>query len=514
MAQVLTILSTILLLVIYTSSYGMIVSGNAIANSSSNNNTCTNANQCKFSRRCALCVRGRSPACTQALCIDGKCKIIAPCSLSSTTSTIQNSTAIPQCDSDGQCPFPQICVASCKLDTGPLCAKAKCVNGKCQTISPCSEGSQCTSKNLTECVDPMQCARCLSGFGPPCTQVTCENGLCKTIYPCSISSSGGNGQSSTTLPADQCKADADCAYVKLCVDKCPNNYTPLCALSKCINGQCVVTNPCSQKIECTDKNVSQCVSHMICARCLFGFGPPCTQVTCENGLCKTISPCSISSSDGNGQSSTTLPADQCKVNADCAYVKLCVDKCPNNYTPLCALSKCINGQCVVTKPCSQKIECTDKNVSQCVSHMICALCLSGLGPLCTQITCENGLCKTISPCSIRLNSTTATTKLPGETCTSDAGCPHSQLCKAQCPNGTGPLCASSKCVNHKCIAIPPCSQRYCKILTQCPYKSDNCAPCPKGYEPVCEQPDCSLGVCSVILPCSKQTTSVTNSATG
>ncbi|CAF5032948.1 unnamed protein product, partial [Rotaria magnacalcarata] len=54
--------------------------------------------------------------------------------------------------------------------------------------------------------------RCLSGFGPPCTQVTCENGLCKTIYPCSISSSGGNGQSSTTLPADQCKADADCAY--------------------------------------------------------------------------------------------------------------------------------------------------------------------------------------------------------------------------------------------------------------------------------------------------------------
>ncbi|CAF2056074.1 unnamed protein product [Rotaria magnacalcarata] len=407
MAQVLTILSTILLLVIYTSSYGMIVSGNAIANSSSNNNTCTNANQCKFSRRCALCVRGRSPACTQALCIDGKCKIIAPCSLSSTTSTIQNSTAIPQCDSDGQCPFPQICVASCKLDTGPLCAKAKCVNGKCQTISPCSEGSQCTSKNLTECVDPMQCARCLSGFGPPCTQVTCENGLCKTIYPCSISSSGGNGQSSTTLPADQCKADADCAYVKLCVDKCPNNYTPLCALSKCINGQCVVTNPCSQKIECTDKNVSQCVS-----------------------------------------------------------------------------------------------------------HMICALCLSGLGPLCTQITCENGLCKTISPCSIRLNSTTATTKLPGETCTSDAGCPHSQLCKAQCPNGTGPLCASSKCVNHKCIAIPPCSQRYCKILTQCPYKSDNCAPCPKGYEPVCEQPDCSLGVCSVILPCSKQTTSVTNSATG
>ncbi|CAF3911748.1 unnamed protein product [Rotaria magnacalcarata] len=512
MAQVLTILSTILLLVIYTSSYGMIVSGNAIANSSSNNNTCTNANQCKFSRRCALCVRGRSPACTQASCIDGKCKIIAPCSLSSTTSTIQNSTAIPQCDSDGQCPFPQICVASCKLDTGPLCAKAKCVNGKCQTISPCSEGSQCTSKNLTECVDPMQCARCLSGFGPPCTQVTCENGLCKTIYPCSISSSGGNGQSSTTLPADQCKADADCAYVKLCVDKCPNNYTPLCALSKCINGQCVVTNPCSQKIECTDKNLTECVDPMQCARCLSGFGPPCTQVTCENGLCKTIYPCSISSSGGNGQSSTTLPADQS--NADCAYVKLCVDKCPNNYTPLCALSKCINGQCVVTNPCSQKIECTDKNVSQCVSHMICARCLSGLGPLCTQITCENGLCKTISPCSIRLNSTTATTKLPGETCTSDAGCPHSQLCKAQCPNGTGPLCASSKCVNHKCIAIPPCSQRYCKILTQCPYKSDNCAPCPKGYEPVCEQPDCSLGVCSVILPCSKQTTSVTNSATG
>ncbi|CAF1283061.1 unnamed protein product, partial [Rotaria magnacalcarata] len=58
---------------------------------------------------------------------------------------------------------------------------------------------------------------------------------------------------------------------------------------------------------------------MICARCLFGFGPPCTQVTCENGLCKTISPCSISSSDGNGQLSTTLPADQCKANADCAY---------------------------------------------------------------------------------------------------------------------------------------------------------------------------------------------------
>ncbi|CAM4899464.1 unnamed protein product [Rotaria socialis] len=448
MVQVSTILSSILLLVNYTSLYGMTLSGNVTA----------------------------------------------------------SATNILQCNSAVQCPVPAICAISCTLNMGPLCAEGKCDNGKCQIIAPCSEGLQCTSKNLTQCVHSMMCALCLPDLGPSCSQVTCENGLCKTISPCSIRL---NSTATTTKPpTGACTSDAQCPRSDICA-RCRNGTGPPCASSKCVKGKCIAIPPCSEGLQCTSKNLTQCVHSMMCARCLSGWGPSCSQVTCEKGLCKTISPCSIRL---NSTTTTTKPpGGACTSDAQCPRSKICA-RCRNGTGPPCASSKCVKGKCIAIPPCSEGLQCTSKNLTRCVHSMMCARCLSGWGPSCSQVTCEKGLCKTISPCSIRLNSTTTTTKPPGGACTSDAQCPRSEIC-ARCPNGTGPSCTSYKCVNGKCIATPLCSQRYCKISTQCPYNSNNCANCPKGYAPVCEQPACTLGVCSVILPCSKRTTSVTNSTT-
>jgi hypothetical protein len=170
--------------------------------------------------------------------------------------------------------------------------------------------------------------------------------------------------------------------------------------------------------------------------------------------------------------------------------------------PLCAYSNCIKGTCVITTTCSQKIECTNEDLSQCVVPKICAKCKEGYSPSCAQAACENGQCKTIMPCTIYVEPTTSAS--PNGLCTQDSECPRNKFCATKCPTGTTPRCESAKCVDGKCIAIKPCSQRICKTQATCQYNKLNCAVCGKGYGPKCEQPACSSGVCSILPPCSKK----------
>lgn len=48
---------------------------------------CKSNSQCVHSQICAMCIKGKGPACATAMCCDGKCVPIGPCSLDFTTST-------------------------------------------------------------------------------------------------------------------------------------------------------------------------------------------------------------------------------------------------------------------------------------------------------------------------------------------------------------------------------------------------------------------------------------------
>ena len=438
-----------------------------------------------------------------------------------------------QCENDGQCPYPEYCVIECDPGLGPLCASAECIEGKCQTIVPCSRKTRCTVDDVSQCIVPQICARCLEGYGPGCAEATCKDGECRIVYPCSIPP--------TTTSAPQCRTDGECSFVKQCVDECKDGLGPPCAFGKCINGKCVITLPCSQKIRCTVDDVSQCIVPPICADCLEGYGPGCAEATCKDGECRIISPCSIPP--------TTTSAPQCRTDGECSFVKQCVDECKDGLGPLCAFGKCINGKCVITLPCSQKTRCTDDDVSQCIFRRKCADCFIGRSPACTTATCkdgecqiiepcsqgpqctendvsqcavpkicglcnegysppcaraicENGECKTIMPCTI-YTGTTTTTPTTG-TCTCSSQCSQINNCVRICPADTLPLCTIAKCLNRKCTYIKPCSQRLCTTRATCLYNKQKCGKCAPGYGPPCEQPACIGGICSIISPCSQK----------
>ncbi len=256
------------------------------------NNQCSgkDATNCSIHRICALCVRSCRPSCTQAICVNNECRTIGPCSIcpptTTTTISTESSTTINGCKEDGQCPHPDYCLAECQNGSGPLCASAKCVDGKCQIIAPCSQKPQCTNQDLSQCAIRLVCVDCKQGLSPPCTQVTCENGQCKEILPCSISSES----TTTTSPTNICTRSSECPRPESCVLKCDNGTTPRCASAKCVNGKCVSIKPCSQLI-C--KTQATCPYNKgICVPCPFGYGPGCEQAVCSCGICSIIPPCS------------------------------------------------------------------------------------------------------------------------------------------------------------------------------------------------------------------------------
>ena len=328
-----------------------------------------------------------------------------------------------------------------------------------------------------------------------------------------------------------CKDASECPFSYICA-VCQKGFEPGCQRPTCIDGQCGVIKLCSQSVlnidapsavrppnQCTDADTSQCIVDQICAGCRAGYSPACAEVRCEYGQCKTISPCSTytptlmtTKSSTRWIVPTASTKSGCQTDGECAYVKQCVSECKEGLGPLCTFSNCINGQCRITAPCSQKLQCTDKDTSQCIVSPICAGCHPGYSPGCSEASCENGQCKVISPCSIFDGSSkttttprtmiTSTTATQPNTCTNNKQCIRSRVCVPQCSPRTKPTCASARCVDGRCIQIPPCSQRICKTKATCPFNANNCRRCPVGFKPRCEQAACNRGVCSIILPCS------------
>ena len=409
-----------------------------------------------------------------------------------------------KCTDANKCPFADYCRV-CPDGWGPTCAAPTCILGRCGTTRPCSQSSsdasttvtfttsspsqQCTEKDTSRCIKNLLCARCLQGYSPGCTEAVCVNGQCKVIAPCSVYTpvDPSTSTAATTLRDGKCRQDIDCAYPGICGTVCKDGFGPRCTSGSCVNGQCVVIPACSVKTLVTKTTV--------------------------------VSP-----------SSTTSNLAVCQTDGECSYVKMCVAECADGSQPLCAYSRCIGGQCVVTAPCSQKTRCTDQDVSQCIVPQFCADCVIGLSPGCAQASCENGQCKVIAPCSIGISTLTKKTATPRTMvtrtmitrttkkitistpingCTSSSQCVRPSLCVANCSDGMTPLCPSAKCVEGKCIAIAPCSQRTCKTSATCPFTVGRCAACIKGYGPACEQAACNCGVCAVVPPCSEQLVTLT-----
>ena len=348
---------------------------------------CTVPSDCVFPKICALCLQGYSPGCNQAECINGRCKIIQACSIKETTTT-------ELCENDGQCPYPEYCAVECEQGLGPLCASAECIDGKCQTIAPCSRKTQCTDDDVSQCTVPQICAGCLNGYSPGCARATCKDGQCQIIHPCSIPPPT---DSTTSLPG-QCQTDGECSFVKQCVNECTNGLGPLCATGHCIGGQCVITLPCSQKPQCTENDVSQCAVPKICGLCKEGYSPACAQAVCENGQCRTIMPCTIYT---DISTTTPTPGSACNYSSQCPRINDCVRKCPVGTSPRCTTAKCINGQCTYIKPCSQR-PCQTRATCP-YSKNNCVTCVPGYGPRCEQPACIGRICSIVPPCSNKLS---------------------------------------------------------------------------------------------------------------
>ena len=497
---------------------------------------CKDANECPCSEQCLVCPKSWGPECATATCSRGRCDIILPCSqpLSDPSSTVVPTTTSPSLQCSGsdtsRCISNMIC-ARCLPGYSPGCTEAVCVNGQCKVTSLCSIYTPTTTtlvrdigcRQDNDCPYLEVCAtQCAAGFGPLCTSASCVNGKCATIRPCSVNTFVTTTTTTTvsilpTTPGPPvCQTDGQCAYVKWCVPECQAGLQPLCAYSRCIEGRCVVTAPCSQKIQCTEQDTSQCIVPAICAKCLPGFFPGCAQASCDNGVCATINPCSMGASTISQPTvPTTLRDDSCRKDSDCALnsTEFCVRFCPYGLGPLCPVRKCVDGKCVVTQRCSKRPPCTALNTSVCQFPKTCAMCLRGSQPTCSKVTCENGECKLINPCTIpgdappptaTPRTMVTTTSTPMFRCTRSSQCPRRSVCVPKCSDGMTPLCASARCVKGRCIDIEQCSQRICQTAATCPFNAKNCVECAKSYGPTCEQAACKCGVCSIIAPCSKQ----------
>jgi len=92
------------------------------------------------------------------------------------------------------------------------------------------------------------------------------------------------------------------------------------------------------------------------------------------------------------------------------------------------------------------------NGLSCISDTLCELCPQGNGPECPISICIDGCCGVIPFCSLTL----------GAACSGDGGCLTPDYCKSSCPSGYGPTCPQGLCLNGNCTLIASCSiQKHC-----------------------------------------------------
>lgn len=317
----------------------------AIINPCSLRKQCTvrNTTQCFASFVCARCLPGYSPPCTEVYCVNGNCKVVGPCSIF--TSTTKVTIVNPNCKSNVECPVPVDCRKKCPQGYGPLCASAKCSDGKCVAIGPCSIAEECLPTNLSSCPIPKICALCKTGYEPPCATASCIDGKCHIVQPCSI----------FKPPKQSCEKDTDCKFSNTCVERCDDKYSLPCTTATCNKTECVIHPPCSIKRYCTEDDVSQCRIPIKCSHCLLGYSPSCTRITCVNRQCKAIEPCSILTTTVK----STLVSTKilvCRNDSDCKANEMNCTECMKGFGPSCEYATCQNNLCIQIKPCSKKLD--------------------------------------------------------------------------------------------------------------------------------------------------------------
>ncbi|CAF0796421.1 unnamed protein product [Rotaria sordida] len=240
--RIFTVFINVLFLVNYISSDNILLTRKLITNLSSNSEECTNTSQCLSSNECTTCENNRGPDCDQVTCINGKCNIIKQCSqeILSTTTT-KTSSISNQCKGTDAsvCIFDKLCTF-CLRGYSPTCAEAICVNDQCKIISPCSIYTSTTQpsrlsnecKNDDECPYSKICAdECENGTRPLCATRKCVNNVCQIILPCS---------------QQICTTRATCPYNERNCSICPKGYEPICEQSVCSYGVCSIVPPCSK----------------------------------------------------------------------------------------------------------------------------------------------------------------------------------------------------------------------------------------------------------------------------
>lgn len=497
------------------------------------NITCSNA-QCELSNcingQCTEptliegCCRNSSDCedfdiCTTELCIDGFCisTIELPNECSTTTSCMGpnenciNCMCIDLCDGvicnsppchfstcqTGICTEPKFiigcnqtisgCTNSSECNDGNICTTNICNGGFCEYIleppNNCSTNSDCSGANMEcincICTDLCENVTCLVGPGEysfcqfgTCTEpifiedsLQCTNiTTCDDNDPCTTDFCIEGYCYNILEPPNECSLTQSCTITNYicsndcqCIDSCEGVICDVstCEYSFCLGGNCTIpTLVPGCNVDVNNTFIPQCSMNNQC-----DDDDPCTLDICDNGICENPIP----------------PSSECTMLKSCIGSNMicngscqCEDLCQNVTCPVgnCEWSLCIDGLCtdpVLIQGCSQCL-----NDTQCNDNDPCTL------DLCMDGFCQNPLAPT-SNCSLSQSCDGL-----NEQCLS---CQCIDLCQdVMCTNTP---CETKECINGECVVIdvvPGC----CTMNSECPI-SNECRTGVCTFDNKCEQ---------------------------
>ena len=463
-------------------------------------NACTAADQCSQ----GTCMGGKPLDCND----DDACSADSCDALSGCLHTAQEGSCIDDgnaCTQDlciaGKCTHPAAATGSACLEDGDPCTQDVCMGGACTHppaafAVPCTDdGNACTADvcNKGACAHmPLGSEKSCPEDGDPCTQDVCLAGKCS--HP--PAANNGPCSSDGVLCTDDICQGGKCTHPNADLKPCLEDGN-VCTQDVCDGGSCAHP-PKAGSPPCDDDG-------LVCTndKCSFGLcshppnnagcddGDPCTLTDlCNMGDCKGYN--QPDCDDGNG-----CTADKCQKGQGCVHTALdgnfCTDgnKCTTN-------DQCIGGQCVGVgdKSCDDGNSCTTDN------------CDGGSG--CTHTPASGGCTNDGNPCSLDL--------CVGGTCTHDAAPGGSA-----CGNSSDP-CLAGACQGTNCQQVPtsnvcndgnactssdtcsggvcsgqafkdcndgdPCTQDSCDGMGSCTHTASSGASC------VAASSDCPVGVCN------------------
>lgn len=254
--------------------------------------------ECSLNAHC-----DRGVPCTVAICLDGQCQYAAE----------DDGTS---CENGLGCDGPDACREGACVGVGPVpcdpcdetlgCSGCGALGAMCCEGSFCFDGvSQCNDSNVCEACGAMGEACCNADF---CSGVGC--GSCQT-----------GGCHPTT---------------NICTD-CGGLGAPCCALGTCLEGVCQDSGFCEIDVLCMG---IECLPGTVCRRggclpCGEERSDCCADDTCNAGSTCIATKCLPCGSYGVWCCGYPI-ANDCGVEAECAWNGICVSACGGEGEPCCA----------------------------------------------------------------------------------------------------------------------------------------------------------------------------------